>query len=261
MVIYNKETNKLNNQIYIFSELMNKLFFITTKINNNEIEIKINNNEKWNALIKKKYKYDLYNTGNDFYNKFMFNNKLALNSVMNEINICNTIKIHTNKLLIYFIRIWCHYDNQYAFKIGYTDNLSERLLKINQKYNCNWKIIIIMCGNINDKKIEKEIHDELKCKIPGSQKIIGNPINSKPRELYSTSWLLYNEFAKIIEHKKIKYFESINYLYDNSCNLEKIYDDQMDDIELLVDEDNFITLDQSINENKYWLFKQKYLFL
>jgi hypothetical protein len=222
----------------------------------NELKIFVKN-KKWILLINKKNKYILYDIGNDFYYQFMFNNKKALKCVMNEITQNNII--NTNKLLIYFIRIWNYYDNQYSYKIGYTDNLSERLLNINQKYNCNWRIIIIMCANIDDKKIEKQIHNKIKNDLLYKNKIIGNLINNKPRELYNISWLLYNDFAEIIINMKIKYFESDDYLYESS-NFEKIYDEKMNDIKLLVDEDNFIYLDQGINENKYWLYKQKYLF-
>lgn len=234
-------------QTDIFPKLMNELLLFVK-------------NKKWMLLIKKKYKYNLYTIGNDFYYEFMFNNKKALRSVMNEIYTCDDIKINTNKLLIYFIRIWNYYDNQYVYKIGYTDNLSNRLLSINQKYNCNWRIIIIMCGNITDKKIEKQIHDKLKYDTPLAQKLIGNPINNKPRELYNISWSFYNDFAEIISNMKIKCFETSNYLYELS-DFEKIYDEEMDNIKLLVDEDNFIILDQGINENKFWLYKQKHLFI
>jgi hypothetical protein len=227
-----------------FNKLMNELIFFVK-------------NKKWILLINKKNKYNLYDIGNDFYYKFMFNNKKALKCVMNEIQKYNFI--NTNKLLIYFIRIWNYYDNQYSYKIGYTDNLSERLLNINQKYNCNWRIIIIMCANIDDKKIEKLIHNKIKNDLLYENKIIGNPINNKPRELYNISWLLYNDFAEIIINMKIKYFESDNYLYESS-DFEKIYDKKMNNINLLIDEDNFIYLDQGMNENKYWLYKQKYLF-
>jgi hypothetical protein len=40
------------------------------------------------------------------------------------------MKLHKIILLIHFIRIWNYYDNQYSYKIDYTDNLSERLLNI-----------------------------------------------------------------------------------------------------------------------------------
>lgn len=116
-----------------------------------------------------------------------------------------------------------------------------------------------MCANIDDKKIEKQIHNKIKNDLLYENKIIGNSINNKPRELYDISWLLYNDFAKIIINMKITYFESDDYLYESS-NFEKIYDEKMNDIKLLVDEDNFIYLDQGMNENKYWLYKQKYLY-
>ena len=229
----------------------NKLFFDTKY----QVIKEIINKMKWCTFINKMKSYNKYSLANDFYYQYQFDNKKALNYVMDEIY--NKTIINTNKLLIYLIRIWNCYDNKYAFKIGYTDNLSKRLQSINQKYNSNWRIIIIVCANINDKKIEKEIHDEIS--ITYKKLIIGNSINNKPKELYNTKLSLYNNFVKIIEYKKLKYFESENYLYDSSCNIEKIYDEE--NFNGIKDEDNYIYLDQNINENKYWLLKQKFLFL
>jgi hypothetical protein len=53
-----------------------------------------------------------------------------------------------------------------------------------------------MCANIDDKKIEKLIHNKIKNNLLYENKIIGNPINNKQRELYNISWLLYNDFCR-----------------------------------------------------------------
>lgn len=182
----------------------------------------------------------------------MFLIKAILKDIINEIN--NYHMINTNKLLIYFIRIWNQYDNKYAFKIGYTSNLKNRLIELNDYYDCNWRIIIIICANINDINIEKNIHDLISQKH--KKLVIGNPIKKLPRELYNTTFELYNDLVEILEKMKLTFFETKNYLYEDTSKIEKIYDDNY----LLIDEDNYVILDQTINENRYWLYKYKKLF-
>jgi hypothetical protein len=222
------------------------------KIKNDKIKNdKINSyKNKWKLFINYNYNHNLYiNIGNDHYTKFTLNNKLELNNVMNEIH--NDDNIDINKPLIYLIRIWNYRYNLFAYKVGYTTNLSQRLIDLNNYYECYWRIIIIVCINVDNIKIEKQIHNELS--INYEKIIINNPIKCKSNELYNISLQFYNDFIIFIEKINIKYFESNNYLYEN--NIEKIYDEEMNNIKLLEDEDNYIYLDQNINENKYWLYK------
>ena len=252
MSLVNKELcNYICNIIHTF------LFDIKLNIEYNKNK-KSHNNNNFNSLIKKKlYKLfanNLYNNlGTDHYIKIQTNNKLALKNILNEINENNNINIKDP--LLYNIRIWNGYSNKYSIKIGYTENFSQRLIDINNRYDCYWRIFIIVCANINTINIEKEIHNELSKKHEKSN--IGNPIKNKPKELYIISFSLYDDFVKIIERNKLKYFESENYLFEENNN-EKIYDDQIDnDNIILKDNDNYIYLDQNINESKYWLHKYK----
>ena len=254
--LYNININMfiLTNETLIIDYIKNIAYNLLYKKNFNLLikNDKINSyKNKWKLFINYNNKYNLYiNIGNYHYTKFTLNNKLELNNVMDEMY--NDDNIDINKPLIYLIRIWNYRYNIYAYKIGYTTNISQRLIDLNNYYECYWRIIIIVCINVDNIKIEKQIHNELS--INYKKIIINNPIKSKSNELYDISLLLYNDFIIFIEKKiNIKYFESNNYLYEN--NIEKIYDEEMDNIKLLEDEDNYIYLDQNINENKYWLYK------
>ena len=54
------------------------------------------------------------------------------------------------------------------------------------------------------KKQKNNYITKLKNDLLYENKIIGNLINNKPRELYNISWSLYNDFAEIIINMKIK---------------------------------------------------------
>ena len=170
------------------------------------------------------------------------NKKVFLDDIMYQVN--NQKIVDITKPLIYLIRIWNRYDDKYAYKIGYSNNFSKGLDSINYECDSNYRIIILACANIDNIQIEKNIHKRMR--ENHKKVIIGNPIESKPKELYKTTYEVYNDFINILKDMNLKYFQSNNYLFSKNDKLELFKDNKRS---------LNIYLDQGINEQKYWLYK------
>ena len=204
-----------------------------------------------NIILKKNN--NIERIENKCYDIQVNNKKAILDDIMYQVN--NQTTVDTTKPLIYFIRIWNQYDDMYVFKIGYCSNFDKRLSKINYSCNCNYRIIIIACANIDNEQIEQNIHKQMRKKHKNV--IVGNPIKSKPTELYSTTYEVYNDFIHILENMNLDYFKSDNYLLSKDNKIENFKDINYKDITLILknDKNKYIYLDQGPNEQKYWLHK------
>jgi len=160
------------------------------------------------------------------------NKKVFLDDIMYQVN--NQKIVDITKPLIYLILN----DDKNAYKIGYSCKFGERITHINSKSKCYYRIIILACANIDNIQIEtRENHKKV---------IIGNPIQSNPKELYKTTYEVYNDFINILKDMNLKYFQSNNYLFSKNDKLELFKDNKRS---------LNIYLDQGINEQKYWLYK------
>lgn len=198
---------------------------------------------KWFIIIKLlllNYNKKMFDIIEDKCYELQPNKKVLLDDIMKQVN--NQKIVDITKPLIYLIRIWNRYDDKYAYKIGYSSNFGERITHINSKSKCYYRIIILACANIDNIQIEKDIH--IKMRESHKKVIIGNPIQSNPKELYKTTFEVFNDFINILKNMNLKYFQSNNYLLSKDDKLEKIKHGKIN-----------IYLDQGINEQKYWLYK------
>jgi hypothetical protein len=179
------------------------------------------------------------------------NKKAILDDIMYQVN--NQTIVDITKPLIYFIRIWNQYDEKYAYKIGFSTDFGKRLSQINSTSKCYYRIIILACANIDNKQIEQNIHKQMRKKHKNV--IIGNPIKSKPTELYNTSYEVYNDFIHILEKMNLDFFKSDNYLLSKEDKLEKFKDINYPTHIVKHDKNKYIYLDKGLNEQKYWLHK------
>lgn len=198
---------------------------------------------KWFIIIKLlllNYNKKMFDFIQDKCYEIQANKKVLLDDIMKQVN--NQKIVDITKPLIYLIRIWNRYDDKYAYKIGYSCNFGERIIQINSKTKCYYRIIILACANIDNIQIEKNIHKQMR--VSHKKVIIGNPIQSNPKELYNITFEVFNDFINILKDMNLKYFQSNNYLFSKDDKLEKIKHGKIN-----------IYLDQGINEQKYWLYK------
>jgi len=194
---------------------------------------------KWLIIIKLlllNYNKKMFDFIQDKCYEIQANKKVFLDDIMYQVN--NQKIVDITKPLIYLIRIWNRYDDKYAYKIGYSCKFGKRITQINSKSKCYYRIIILACANIDNIQIEKNIHKQMR--ENHKKVIIGNPIQSNPKELYKTTYEVYNDFINILKDMNLKYFQSNNYLFSKDDKLELFKN---------------IYLDQGINEQKYWLYK------
>lgn len=200
---------------------------------------------KWFIIIKLlllNYNKKMFDFIQDKCYEIQANKKVLLDDIMKQVNNQKIVDIDITKPLIYLIRIWNQYDDKYVYKIGYSNNFSKGFDSINNDYDSNYRIIILACANIDNIQIEKDIH--IKMRESHKKVIIGNPIQSNPKELYKTTFEVFNDFINILKDMNLKYFQSNNYLLSKDDKLEKIKHGKTN-----------IYLDQGINEQKYWLYK------
>lgn len=198
---------------------------------------------KWFIIIKLlllNYNKKMFDFIQDKCYEIQVNKKVLLDDIMIQVN--NQKIVDITKPLIYLIRIWNQYDDKYVYKIGYSNNFSKEFDSINNDYDSNYRIIILACANIDNIQIEKDI--QKKMRESHKKVIIGNPIQSNPKELYKTTFEVFNDFINILKNMNLKYFQSNNYLLSKDDKLEKIKHGKIN-----------IYLDQGINEQKYWLYK------
>lgn len=198
---------------------------------------------KWFIIIKLlllNYNKKMFDFIQDKCYELQPNKKVLFNDIMKQVN--NQKIVDIIKPLIYLIRIWNRYDDKYVYKIGYSNNFSKGFDSINNDYDSYYRIIILACANIDNIQIEKDIH--IKMRESHKKVIIGNPIQSNPKELYKTTFEVFNDFINILKNMNLKYFQSNNYLLSKDDKLEKIKHGKTN-----------IYLDQGINEQKYWLYK------
>ena len=198
---------------------------------------------KWFIIIKLlllNYNKKMFDFIQDKCYEIQANKKVLLDDIMKQVN--NQKIVDITKPLIYLIRIWNRYDDKYVYKIGYSNNFSKGFDSINNDYDSNYRIIILACANIDNIQIEKDIHKKMR--ESHKKVIIGNPIQSNPKELYKTTFEVFNDFINILKDMNLKYFQSNNYLFSKDDKLEKIKHGKTN-----------IYLDQGINEQKYWLYK------
>ena len=198
---------------------------------------------KWFIIIKLlllNYNKKMFDFIQDKCYEIQANKKVLLDDIMKQVN--NQKIVDITKPLIYLIRIWNRYDDKYVYKIGYSNNFSKGFDSINNDYDSNYRIIILACANIDNIQIEKNIH--IKMRESHKKVIIGNPIQSNPKELYNITFEVFNDFINILKDMNLKYFQSNNYLFSKDDKLEKIKHGKTN-----------IYLDQGINEQKYWLYK------
>ena len=198
---------------------------------------------KWFIIIKLlllNYNKKMFDFIQDKCYEIQVNKKVLLDDIMKQVN--NQKIVDITKPLIYLIRIWNRYDDKYVYKIGYSNNFSKGFDSINNDYDSNYRIIILACANIDNIQIEKNIH--IKMRESHKKVIIGNPIQSNPKELYNITFEVFNDFINILKDMNLKYFQSNNYLFSKDDKLEKIKHGKTN-----------IYLDQGINEQKYWLYK------
>ena len=198
---------------------------------------------KWFIIIKLlllNYNKKMFDFIQDKCYELQANKKVLLDDIMKQVN--NQKIVDITKPLIYLIRIWNQYDDKYVYKIGYSNNFSKEFDSINNDYDSNYRIIILACANIDNIQIEKDIQKKMR---ESHKKVItGNPIKSNPKELYKTTFEVFNDFINILKNMNLKYFQSNNYLFSKDDKLEKIKHGKIN-----------IYLDQGINEKKYWLYK------
>ena len=186
-----------------------------------------------------------------------FNSGINLvDTVLDEINYSNQNNLVNNieQDKLYLIRIWIGYCNQYVYKLGTTKNLKQRIISINNNYNCCGKIILIFCVEINNTTIEQKFHKSLS---PFKNNNIINPLKCKPREMYNITSIFYDKLKDEIEKLSNNFFESEYYVLDNN-NIEhyRLERHGIKNIKCPIDINGHIILDQHKTERLFWIYQK-----
>lgn len=146
--------------------------------------------------------------------------------------------------VLYKIRLYRRYHDDYVFKIGSTENLSERIKQLNREYDCCGRIVIVAAAIINSHADEMYVHNELyEERIP----------DTKHRELYYLNHDVYNNFINLVNQlPEDNVFISFDYILEND-GTELLYtnlsDQHLNGISL---QDDMVELDCDINEDRFW---------
>lgn len=63
---------------------------------------------------------------------------------------------------VYFVRIYHSRYRGYIYKVGFSNDFSERIKGLNQEFGANWKITVLMLVKVRSQKTEvQKIHKEL----------------------------------------------------------------------------------------------------
>jgi hypothetical protein len=218
--------------------------------------LEINNINDYDANEKKKYKNNIYLTENGLYRillesthkiantfqKWMSNSikekringfyKLNENNEVDKIlmeynsdisNHKKIINLYDSKNIIYICTIKKYYDYKYIIKIGSTNDIKKKLLQIQDIYNISEPLLLYALEINNNKKIEKNLHENLIIKKHYMPYNINKDIISKKTYLFEEFHIfsilknIINETI-ILFHKKI--FEELS-IQKEKLSIEK----------------------------------------
>jgi hypothetical protein len=150
---------------------------------------------------------------------------------------------------LYNVRIYRREYDDYAFKIGSTENLEQRIKQLNTQYDCCGRIIIVAAATIYSLADEMFVHNEL-----ADERLE----NTNERELYNLNYDVYSRFMDLLDRlPENVVFKSFDYVLEDD-GTELHYSDMFDEYSTEVDmEDGMVELDCNVNEDKYWTYLRK----
>jgi len=131
--------------------------------------------------------------------------------------------------ILYMLRLYSRYHDEYYYKIGFTNDLKKTIKRLNFEYDSCGRIIVIMLTKVKCGKSELSFHKKYK------KYSIKRVIKFKQKkEIYCISSKIYDFFKSYIRQR---YYETEHYIIDDS------------DYETLSDG---TILDQDKEEEQYW---------
>jgi hypothetical protein len=165
-------------------------------------------------------------------------------------------KSYSKKPVVYIMKMQIFEDDSYIIKIGESDDIEDRVEKLNNEFNC--KVIILdIFECYNNKKFESHIHEYPTIKDLRYYDIVNNIKTSRETFLIKSN-LQYDRIIRIIK-KQIIYFKEKNkdiiilcneqLKLENQKQIIKIFENDPDKLLEAMKIFNFNIIDQPITSN------------
>ena len=109
--------------------------------------------------------------------------------------------------VLYMIRLWSRWNDEYYYKLGFTNDLGKRIIQLNNEFDSCGRIIIIMLSIVKSEKRERTIHKTLK-----KHNVVVTIQQKKKTELYQISSDSYDDIKCVMGDE---IFETDRYVIDD----------------------------------------------
>lgn len=144
--------------------------------------------------------------------------------------------------VVYLVRLWCRRNDTYVYKVGSTENLTQRVKQLNNTYDSCGRIIIVAAGIVSSLYDESLMHQKLDSyRLDDSFQLFHND-----REIYELNYDVYDMFISMLyEHlEEPLRFVSEDYTFQTDGDEFM----QVDDYDMLLDCDDI--------EIEYWNYRR-----